>query len=192
MELVIIRIIKNTESTSWNKEKNFLKTNPNKCRIKDFNYLLFRYIEIMNQGESDIYVRVKSRKIGSEDFMLLKPLDTQAWKRFDGEYLVELVTPNLTSKRYYLKPDNNYKLDENSLFNSTTNTKIANTQDLFGSRELIYFDTISKRYLRNQINYDDGLDEENVNEPEENFEYYENKKPKYVKGNAFTDGDFPT
>jgi len=184
-------------SKNWLLIKNFLKNNNNKKRIKDFNHLLFRFIDIQNNSNIEIHVRIKSRKIGSEDFMQIKPGNSIKWKRFDGEFLTEVILPNLKSIRFNLKSDYEYSFTkEKKLNNKLTNSPIPNVKELFGSDDFIVFDPQNNSYLRKKIDYSDEFVSNNISdylkkEEEVQYEYYNNKKPNYISGQQFIDQDFP-
>jgi len=186
----------------WLMIKAYLKNNPNKKKIKDFNYLLFRFIQIINCTSNNIQIRVQSRKTGSEEFMNVKPTENYNWKRLDGEYLTEIVFSNMKSKRYNLRSDNQYKIDSlHQMVNVSSNTVIKPVRDTFNTDELVYFDEITNTYQKKKIDYSDEFPiNPNINnnnktnnliKPDLNiYEYYQNKKPNYIPGNPFVDQDF--
>ena len=198
-------------SEHWMKLKRFITGSKNKRRIKDFNQLLFRFIDITNGANFPIYIRILSKKIGSEDFMHINPNGSMKWKRFDGDYLTEVILHNMKSRRFYLTADCTYVFKSDAqVINLADNTLVANVNDSLGSDELIYYDESSKRYLRQKIDYSDDAPNNKLAKPDlqksptkvlnlnnteikDNrvYEYFNNIKPDYISGEPFTDPSFP-
>jgi len=199
-------------SQNWIKLRRFIKDSNNKSKITDFSQLLFRSIEITNSTNFAIHVRIISKRIGSEDFMKIKPKETLKWKRFDGEYLTEVILPNLKSKRFYLTSDCKYAFTVNAqMLNidniSSKHTEVLNVKDCFGGDELIYYDESTSKYLRQKIDYSDeaATNKSSINnftskksnlinnESRDNtvYEYYNDIEPDYSPGKPFTDKSFP-
>jgi len=196
--------IKSELKDKWRKIEEILNNHPNKYKIKDFNLLLFRFIEITNNSSNEIYVRIISKKIGSEQFLLLKPFEKKTWKRLDGTYLTELVDKDLKSKRFCLKTDVAYTLDQTGVLqDGSTKLPVKLEKAMFSSDELIYFNPETKEYLRKKIIYDESdvqktTDLISVNQnrrteaiSQEDYEYFEGIKPNYIRGTQFTDQNFP-
>ena len=201
----------------WEKLKQLVKANPNKYKVKSFDTLIFAKIEIKNSSSSDVYIRVKSRKIGSEEFVEVKSFETRSWKRFDGFYLVEVVAlHDMKSKRFLLKTGVNYILNEKlEIVDSNNNLPLKQEKETFGTNQLIYFDNIQRVYLRKDIIYEEDIErikkeeelskieEEKPEEPEKNqghvdytpcvddFQYFEDINSDYIKGEPFVDTHFP-
>ena len=178
----------------------------NKNKIKDFGMLLFRHLEIFNESSENVYVRVKSRKIGSEEFFCLKALESRKWKRFEGEYLIEIVFDDLKSKRYKMLADKIYTLTkEKQIVNvSSSSAVIDATEEMFGGKELVCYDTVRKDYIRKNIDYNEDAGNDNTintieynnnsseeHKQEEEFSYFNGIKPNYIPGHPFTDESFP-
>lgn len=185
------------KKNNWTKIEEIIKNHPNKIKIKDFALLLFRYIEIVNNSSNDIYVRVLSKKIGSEQFIYIPAYGKQTWKRIDGTYLTEIVTNDMISKRYYLKTDFVYIYDsKDGLFNSQEQMTVNLVKDRFASKELIYFNASTREYLRKDIIYEEehilgNIAHNQKIQNDEKYEYFDNIEPDYVPGTPFVDKNFP-
>ncbi len=179
----------------WVKLKKIIVKLPNIKKIKEFTKLLFGGVFVTNKSGSDVYSRVNTKKIGSEQFVLLKPNDPVSWRRMDGQYLIEFVTADMNSHRFNISIDCSYYFTaDKKLVNCLTLKEAEATKNKFSTNELVYFDKIKNDYLKKKINYDD-VNAFNIIQPakkdETVYEYFDNIKPEYIPGNQYTDKDFP-
>lgn len=182
----------------WQEFRKLLITNPNKERLKDFNNLLFRFIEIKNISSVTYFIRIIARNIGSQDFVGLETGEVHEWKRTHGEFLTEIVNFNdLCSKRYKLTADESYIIDKDgNVINQKTKENIKNIYEYFEDTEnLVYFDKKQNQYISKKINYK-NFDRTSskiikTEENEEELKYFNDIKPTYIPGQSFTDPDFP-
>jgi hypothetical protein len=198
----------------WEKIMNLLKNNTNKYKIKAFDTLLFAQVEVKNTSGADVYIRVKSRKIGSEEFFLIKSNETKSWKRFEGVYLAEIVAlHDMNSRRFLLKTDTSNSVNSNlQLIDSLSYQPLRQEKETFETKQLVYFDNSQRIYLRKDIIYEVEIhtsskkleeeekkakEEENNNYREtgwidkEEYEYFEGIKSDYTPGLQFIDAHFP-
>ncbi len=186
----------------WEKIKDLIKSHPNRNKLKAFNNLLFGQINITNNSNVSAYVRVKSRKIGSEDFVEISSQNESNWKRLDGLYLAEVVSLNdLRSKRYLLQNDVSYSLNANlEVVDARNNMVLPQVNERFTSTQLVYYDQTQRTYLRKEILYsEDSLNPQKGNRRAvldnktdlNNYEYFNDIKPNYKPGQPFTDQYFP-
>ncbi len=187
-------------NSQWDKLKKMIKCLPNIKNLNEFDRLLFRNLLIGNNSGSGIYVRVRSMKIGSEEFIYIENNSKNSWKRIDGEYLVEIVTLDMNSYRYLIDADYNYNFTSDGKLIQTSTYKLQKeSQERFPSTELIYYDKEKKEYLRKKINYDYTQKKEEITNPSksetkvsnEEYEYFDGIKPNYIPGETFIDKDFP-
>lgn len=210
-------IAKEELNVYWEKMKQLVKNNPNKHKLKSFDTLLFGKIEVKNNSGFEVYIRIMSRKIGSEEFAELKRAESRSWKRFDGTYLTELVAlHDLRSKRFLLRTDINYTVNEYlEIIDPNTNLPLAREADTFATKQLVFYDSTQRQYLRRDIVYENEKEmkiqeseEKRLEQEEEKkdfeeqghkddcpewgeFEYFEEIKPDYEVGEPFLDAHFP-
>lgn len=141
----------------WEKLKQIIKSHPNKKKLKTFDTLLSGRIQVKNNSGYGVYVRLKSKKIGSEEFTEIKRLENCCWKRFDGSYLAELVAlEDLRSKTFLLRTGVNYTVNLNlELIDQNTNLPLQHERDkTFDSKELVFYDSAQRQYLHREIIYE--------------------------------------
>ena len=167
-----------------------------KCKIKSFDSLLFNFIEIKNNLNEAIHIRMKMKKIGSEEFINLDKNESFKWKRLEGDYLTEIITEDCKSKRYKLEGDHSYIFNNKTLTDiSFPKDEILTTNEMFGGDKLVYFNKITSEYLTKQIDFGNTTYLPpiipSVKKEEENIEYFNGLKPNYIPGTPFVDTEFP-
>lgn len=179
---------------NWNLIKNYVniphyKSTKKKQNIKDFISLLLDNIEIQNDDNREIYIRIKANKIGSEEFKHLKPKDKFIWCRLEGSYIMDVINSEMKAKNYTVNTGSLYMYRNNNLvvvsrnpyknYNKKTQEKdkknsnknlweIQNVKPNHrcGENEIIYFDEIDNLLKTNIFSYEEiqynGNNEDNV------------------------------
>ncbi len=178
--------------SKWKRLRYLIQNFLNIKIIKDFSKLLFNEILIENKSGSDVYVRAEQRKIGSEQFYLVKSFQKLTWKRFDGKYLVEIVDKSLKSVRYRVDSGTLYYIDnDKSLKSALSGLKVEISEEMFKDRELVYYDEFTREYIRKQIDYNNKDSAKNIGKDTDTYEYFDGILPNYTPGRPYTDENFP-
>jgi len=135
---------------------------------------------IENISEEDLYLRIELKTEGKDAFYMLRSTENCWIIREDGYFLCEIVRKNLSSRRFVVSTSHCYEIDKNfNLIESVSKKLIRRSFDRLPGKKLIF------EGVHAQINYDLDFDFDYE------ADYFEDVKPKYIKGNIFIDESFP-
>jgi len=173
----------------------YLRKVYSKQLVEKYSQLVEQNIVISNTTSNleNMYVRVRAKTLGSEDFFLIKNKESKIWRRTPGKYLAEVLSDKFESTRYYIESGNEYELTkERTLFNLTKRC----LAEKVGSKELFNHITHIKLLdvkLGGFIYYDiiyENCIKFKLNNKEYPAPYYKNIDPQYTRGKKFSDKCF--